>query len=133
MTACTSLYVHRSNIRADGEPLVNGGTEFCSSTMDFSPSNSSEDLGDVDDFDDMVTDGPSPVQENYVPETFPFEKLEQVMAGLNRLPSWVVYPLQLSECLVGAVDIAREESLKQGDRCGALCCASLELGPEACS
>lgn len=100
--------------------------------MDFSPSNSSEDLGDVDDFEDMVTDAPSPVQENYVPETFPLEKLEQVMSGLNRLPSWVVYPLQLSDCLVGAVDIAREESLKAGDRCGALCCAMWGLRPDAC-
>ena len=101
--------------------------------MDFSPSNSSEDLGDAEDYEDMVTDAPSPVQENYLSETFPFEKLEQVMAGLNRLPSWVVYPLQLSECLVGAVEIAREESLKAGERFAALCCAFVELSPDACS
>lgn len=97
--------------------------------MDFSPSNSSEDLGDADEYEDMVTDAPSPVQENYIPETFPFEKLEQVMSGLNRLPSWVVYPLQLSECLVGAVDIAREESLKGGERCAAHCCAFVGAQP----
>jgi len=62
--------------------------------MELTPNSSEEDdlldteeLGDYDD--DMVT-------------------------GLNRLPSWVVYPLEVAECLHAATAIARE-----GDRCGA--------------
>lgn len=87
--------------------------------MELTPNSSEEDdlldteeLGDYDD--DMVTDVPSPAQQDLFPESFPSDKLEHVLAGLNRLPSWVVYPLEVAECLHAATAIARE-----GDRCGA--------------
>jgi len=94
--------------------------------MELTPNSSEEDdlldteeLGDYDD--DMVTDVPSPAQQDLFPESFPSDKLEHVLAGLNRLPSWVVYPLEVAECLHAATAIARE-----GDRYSAakpLCAA----------
>ncbi|KAK9838464.1 hypothetical protein WJX81_000965 [Elliptochloris bilobata] len=85
------------------------------SSMEFSPDNSSGDAADVDDYDDieMVTDVPSPVQRDIYPESFPSDKLEHVLAGLNRHPSWIVYPLEVSECLAAATFIARD-----GERAG---------------
>lgn len=102
--------------------------------MDISPSSSfgleelpddgpsdGEELANAEDYDDMVTDVPSPSGGDFYPDEsfFPSDKLEHVLAGLNRLPSWVVYPLEVAECLYHAVHVARS-----GKRCGLICCVA---------
>jgi hypothetical protein len=75
-------------------------------------SNSNEDSSaveeDLDDDLEMSSPSGTPLMAfPYAVQSFPQAAYIQLTEGLNRLPSWTVYPAALADCLQATVEITR--------------------------
>ena len=88
------------------EPDASLGSDSESSVNDFDFSNDSAMLADLDspgilspgDIDNASGEG-----------KFPLKEFSTVIEGLNRLPSWIVFPVDLSKCLKAAARILADK------------------------
>ena len=78
-----------------------------------SNSNDESDSGAVEDIedDDLEMSSPSGTPLFAFPcaiQSFPQAAYMQLTEGLNRLPSWTVFPASLADCLAATVEITRQ-------------------------
>ena len=86
---------------------MNASLSGSSNSNDDSNSDAGEDI--EEDLEDMLSSpSATPLMAfPYAVQSFPSAAFLQLSEGLNRLPTWTVYPASLAECLQATTEITR--------------------------
>ena len=97
---------------------MNASLSGSSNSNDDSNSDAGEDI--EEDLEDMLSSpSATPLMAfSYAVQSFPSAAFLQLSEGLNRLPTWTVYPASLAECLQATTEITRHFG-----RCASSCCS----------